>query len=129
MPRLAAAGLDKDLPILYYAKYLLILNQFFREALVNVSLMRYPSAFLPILMSFAALALVLGSVAIFGVVHETDEGAAAHLFQLLMAAQVPFVAYFAIRWLPRVPGQALVILALQAGAALAAFAPVYWFQL
>lgn len=93
---------------------------------MSVSLMKRPSAFLPMAMSLAALALVLGHAAIFGVVHEADEGAAAHIFQLLMAAQVPLVAYFALRFLPQVPGQALRILALQFGAAVAAFAAVYW---
>jgi hypothetical protein len=39
------------------------------------------------------------------------------------------VAYFALKWLPQAPGQALRVLALQAGAALAACAPVYWFKL
>ena len=62
---------------------------------MNVSLIKQPSALLPIAMSVAALALVLGHVAIFGVVHEADEGTAAHLWQLLMAGQVPVVAYFA----------------------------------
>jgi hypothetical protein len=93
---------------------------------MNVSLIKQPSAMLPMAMSLAALALVLGHAAIHGVVHEADEGAAAHIFQLLMAAQVPFVAYFALKWLPRVPGTTLGVLALQAGAALAAFAAVYW---
>ena len=96
---------------------------------MNVSPMKQPSALLPMGMSLAALVLVLGHAAIFGVVHEGDEGTAAHVFQLLMAAQVPVVAYFALKWLPRVRGQALCVLALQAGAALAAFAPVYWFNL
>ena len=90
------------------------------------SLIKQPSAILPVAISLAALALVLGHAAIYGVVHEADEGAAAHIFQLLMAAQVPLVAYFAFKWLPRVPGQTLRVLALQAGAALAAFAAVYW---
>jgi hypothetical protein len=94
--------------------------------MMNVSPMKQPSALLPIAMSLAALALVLGHAAIFGIVNEVDEGAAAHVFQLLMAAQVPIVAYFAVKWLPRVPGQALRVLALQASAALAAFAAVYW---
>jgi len=94
---------------------------------MSVSLMKRPSAFLPMAMSLAALALVLGHAAIFGVVHEADEGAAAHIFQLLMAAQVPLVAYFALRFLPQAPGQALRVLALQVGAAVAAFAAVYWF--
>ncbi len=96
---------------------------------MNVSLMKQPSALLPIIMSLVALALVLGHAAIFGVVHEADEGTPAHIFQLLMAGQVPLVAYFALKWLPRAPEQALRVLALQAGAALAAFAPVYWFKL
>ena len=93
---------------------------------MNVSLMKQPSALLPLAMSCAALALVLGHAALFGVVHEADEGTAAHVFQLLMAGQVPLVAYFAVRWLPRAPGGTLRVLALQAGAALAAFAAVYW---
>jgi hypothetical protein len=96
---------------------------------MKFSLMKQPSAWFPVAMSLAALALVLGYVARFGVVHEADEGAVAHVFQLLMAAQAPLVAYFALKWLPRVPGQALCVLALQAGAALAALAPVYWFKL
>jgi hypothetical protein len=77
-------------------------------------------------MSFAALALVLGHAAMFGIVHEADEGTAAHVFQLLMTAQVPVVAFFAIKWVPRTPRPALQILALQAGAALAAFAAVFF---
>ena len=94
-----------------------------------ISPMKRPSAWLPMAMSLAALVMVLGSIAIFGVVHEADEGAGAHIYQLLMAGQVPIVGYFALKWLPRVPGQALRVLALQAGAALAAMAPVYWFKL
>ena len=96
---------------------------------MNVSLMKQPSALLPIAMSLAALALVLGHVALYGAVHEADEGTAAHLFQLLMAAQIPVAGFFAVKWLPRDPGKTLRVLALQAGAALAAFAPVYWFKL
>ena len=96
---------------------------------MNVSLMKQPSAFLPMAMSLAALALVLGHVAIFGVVHEADEGTAAHLWQLLMAGQLPVIAYFALKWLPRAPEKALRVLALQFGAGLAACAPVYWFKL
>jgi len=76
--------------------------------------------------SLAALAIVLGHAAIFGVVHEADEGTAAHIFQLLMVAQVPIVAFFAVKWLPRAPRQTLQVLALQADAALAAFAAVFF---
>ena len=90
------------------------------------STLKQPSAWIPLAMSVAALALVLVHAARFGVVHEADEGTSAHLFQILMAAQVPIVAFFALKWLPRAPRQALVVLALQAGAALAAFAGVFF---
>lgn len=88
--------------------------------------MKQPSAFLPLAMSLVALAIVLGHAAMFGVVHEADEGTPAHIFQLLMVAQVPVVVFFAIKWLPRAPGQALEVLALQAGAVLAAFVAVFF---
>ena len=80
-------------------------------------------------MSFAALATVLFHIAVYGVARKADEGPAAHIFQLLMAGQAPVVAIFAIRWLPRIPKQALLVLALQAGAALVALAPVFLLDL
>jgi hypothetical protein len=91
--------------------------------------MKQPSALIPLAMSVSALALVLGHIAVFGVAREADEGTAAHLWQILMAGQVPVVAYFALKWLPQAPTQALLVLALQAVAGLAACAPVYWFNL
>jgi hypothetical protein len=94
---------------------------------MKISLIRQPSALIPLAMSFAALALVLVHAAIFGVVHGADEGTAAHVFQILMAAQLPVVAYFAFKWLPKQPRQSLKILALQAGAWIAAIATVYLF--
>jgi hypothetical protein len=96
---------------------------------MNISIMKKPSAFLPLAMSFAALATVLVHVAMFGVAREADEGTAAHIWQILMAAQIPIVAFFAIKWLPRTPRQALLVLALQGGAALAALAPVFFLNL
>jgi len=92
-------------------------------------MIKQPSAFLPVAMSFGALAMVLGHIIMFGVAREADEGAAAHIFQLLMVAEVPIVAFFAIKWLPRFPRQALQVLAVQACAALAALAPVFYFNL
>lgn len=93
------------------------------------AMMKQPSALLPVVMSFAALAVVLGHVAMFGVAREADEGTAAHVWQLLMAGQVPIVALFAVKWLPKTPRQALQVLALQAVAALAALAPVFLLNL
>lgn len=86
---------------------------------MNISMMKRPSAFVPVVMSLAALAIVLGHVAMFGAAREPDEGTAAHLWQLLMDGQGPIVAFFAIKWLPRTPRQALQVLALQCSAALA----------
>jgi hypothetical protein len=91
-------------------------------------LIRQPSAFLPIGMSLAALALVLGHIVMFGTAREADEGTIAHIFQLLIIAEVPIIAFFAIKWFPRFPRLALQVLALQATAGLAAFAPVFYFN-
>lgn len=86
-----------------------------------------PSANLPLAMSVAALAVVLGHVALVGTaaVRQVDEGAAAHIFQLLIVGQVPLVAFFAIKWLPRAPRISLPVVVLQALAIIAALAPVY----
>jgi hypothetical protein len=46
-----------------------------------------------------------------------------------MAAQLPLLLFFAVRWLPRSPKQAAQVMALQAGAAIAALAPVYFLGL
>lgn len=88
-----------------------------------------PSAWLPMAMSLAALSVVLIHIAYFGSAREADEGTAAHIWQLLMAAQVPIVAYFTLKWLPRSPARGFVVLALQLGAALAAAAPVFVLRL
>jgi hypothetical protein len=91
--------------------------------------LRQPSAFLPLIMSVAGLALVLGHVAISGGGREADEGTAARVWWLLMAAQVPMVAFFAIAWLPRAPRQALLVLGSQVVAVLANLATVRFFDL
>jgi hypothetical protein len=93
------------------------------------STIRQPSAFLPVAMSLVALALVSGHVALFGVVHEADEGTVAHIWQILMAVQVPSMAFFAIKYLPQKPKQALLVLALQIVAALIACSPVFFLKL
>ena len=90
-----------------------------------VANLKRPSALIPLAMSIAALALVLGHIAMFGTARQADEGTAAHLWQLLMAGQLPIIGFFAIKWFPRTPGPALLVLALQAIAGLAAAAPVF----
>ena len=96
---------------------------------MNSSLFRNASALIPIFMSGAALALVLLHVATAGPGRAADEGTDAHVFQLLIAGQAPFAAYFALRWMPRLPAQAMFVLGLQAAAALIALAPVVLFDL
>jgi hypothetical protein len=95
------------------------------------TILKQPSAFLPLAMSLAAIGVLCGA-AIYGILHgahgiirQPDEGTAAHLWQLLMAGQLPVLLFFAIKWLPRAPKQTLYVLALQAGAALASMAPVF----
>jgi hypothetical protein len=87
-----------------------------------------PSAVAPVAMSVAALALVLGHVAAFGIVHEADEGTPAHIYQLLMAGQVPVIGYFALRYLPEAPTRAMWVLLGQAAAAAAAFGALFWME-
>jgi hypothetical protein len=96
---------------------------------MNFLALKQPSALVPLAMSFAALALVLIHTAIYGVVHEADEGTPAHIFQLLMVAQLPIVAFFAIKWLPRNPGSAALVLVIQAIATIVAMAPVILLKL
>ena len=91
-----------------------------------IALTRKPSALVPLAMSVTALAIVLGHFALFGVVHEADEGAVAHIWQILMAGQLPVAAYFAIKWMPRATRQTLTILAVLAVVLVANFAAVYF---
>ena len=79
---------------------------------------------MPLVLSGGALAVVGVVITTFGTVRQQDEGAAAHLFQMLIVLQVPIALYFVFSWFPRCPRQSLVVLALQIAAALLACAPV-----
>jgi hypothetical protein len=90
------------------------------------ALLRQPTGHLPLAMSLGALAMIVWFVAVHGVVRQPDEGAQAHLWQLLVAGQVPLIGYFAVRWLPTATRPAIVVLALQAAAVmLLALAPLW----
>ncbi len=93
------------------------------------ALLKKPSALAPILMSAAAMLVLVAAWFTIGLVRQPDEGAYAHLWQLLMGLQVPIVAYFAIHWIPRAPKPALGVLALQLLAIGATAFPVYFFNL
>jgi len=99
------------------------------EGRVNVSALKHPSATLPLAMSVLALATVFAHIALVGTPREPDEGAAAHIFQLLIVAQLPIMVFFAMKWLRRAPRQALLILSLQVAAVLVALTPVFYFGL
>jgi hypothetical protein len=105
-----------------------------RESRTFGELLQSPSAEIPLGLALAALALVLGRLVYGALFHvplapAADEGAVAHLWQLLMAGQLLALAFFAVKWLPRLPRQAAGVLALEMGAALAAMAPVYFLHL
>lgn len=81
-------------------------------------------AWAPIALALVALGMVISHVAVFGMAREADEGAIAHLWQLLMAAQLLLVMVFGAKWLAKRPRAALAVLGLQVLAALGAIAPV-----
>ena len=77
------------------------------------ALLRKPSAWLPMLLSLAALLLIVGHVALVGVARQADEGTEARIFQLLMVVDVVAITAFAVRWLPVAPKPALTVVAVQ----------------
>lgn len=76
-------------------------------------------------MSVAVLSLILVRIVRFGTLYQADEGTEAHLFQILMPSQVPIIVFFAMKWLPKHPRQALEVLIAQGGAAFTVFAVVF----
>ncbi len=88
-------------------------------------LVRKPSAIAPIIMSIAALGVVLVAIAIGAAKPQPDENAGAHIWQLLMAGQLPILGWFALRWLSRDFRAGLPVAALQIAAFIAALVPVW----
>ena len=84
--------------------------------------MKHPSAFVPVVMSLAALAVVVGHAVIFGITPPPGSAPLTRIFQLLMAAQLPVVLFLVVTRLRRNPMPTARILASQAAAALAALA-------
>jgi hypothetical protein len=97
---------------------------------MTLALLKRPSALLPIALSAAALALVAGFILLYGTHHQgEDEGATAHLWQLLILAHGPAILFFLVKWVPREPRQAMIVFALQIVALAAALSPVYFLGL
>lgn len=89
------------------------------------SMLKRPSAFVPLIMSGLALLTLAVALTLQGVQRQPDEGTAAHIWQLLMAGQLPVILFFAVRWIPRSPRQGSIVLGLQLFLALCAMAPVF----
>lgn len=85
-------------------------------------LLKKPAGFLPPAISAVLLILIVLDVQ--GGARSSDEGTAAHLFQILMPLQAGIIGYFALTWLPKQPRTALPIMALHVGAAAAVLATV-----
>jgi hypothetical protein len=91
----------------------------------SLAILKHLSAFLPVVMSLGAIAAILLFIGVHGTAPQADEGAEAHIWQLLMAGQIPIILFFAVKWLPQSPRDAAIVLAVQLGAVIAAMAPVY----
>jgi hypothetical protein len=92
----------------------------------TLTFLRKPSALVPLLVSLAALALVLVHAALYGIVHEADEGAAAHIWQILIVFDGILAFAFAVHWWNRARRQTLLVLALLAATTAANFAAVFF---
>jgi cell division protein FtsW (lipid II flippase) len=82
------------------------------------------SAWVPLLCSTLAFAVVMANI-IARVPPQPDENASAHLWQLLMVVQLPFVAVFVATADWREWRRPAMFIALQAAAVLAAAVPVF----
>ena len=97
---------------------------------MNISIIKKPSAWIPIAMPLTVLIIMLIAIVMSAVpVHQADEGTGAHLFQIWMVLEIVCVTFFLIKWFPRDPKPALVVLALQIGAALLPMGVVFFLKL
>jgi hypothetical protein len=89
-----------------------------------LSSFKAPSAWVPVAMSGVALVVVAGHLVSSGLAPEVDEGAAAHVWQLLIVGQLPVIAWFALRRMSAGRSVVAPVLAVQMAAMLLAAAPV-----
>ena len=94
------------------------------------SIFKKPSAWLPVMLSLAVLATMLIFISMSGPpVRQPDEGTGAHLFQIWLVLEVFMITFFALKWLPKEPKQALVVLVFQILAVIAGCFPVFYYKL
>ncbi len=92
---------------------------------MEVQIGKKPSAWSPVIMSLGALVLVGVQMTAYGTQPERDEGALAHVWQLLVLGQIPIIGFFVFRWLRAYPREGAAVLAAQLLAAALALAPVH----
>ena len=94
-----------------------------------MDLIKKPSAWMPIAISlFLSISIYVG-IFTHSILRQTDEGAGAHIFQLLMCLQTIVIIFFIIKYLIKFPKQTAIIFLIQVLAIILAFSPVYLFRL
>lgn len=87
------------------------------------------SAWIPIILSL--IMLVILGMYLTGVLLPDptgDEGLGAHLFQIWLVLEAVMIPFFAVKWLPKAPKQALLIIVVQVALVIAVCAPVFYFN-
>ena len=82
------------------------------------SIIKKPSAWVPIVLPFIFFAYLVIYISIFGIVRQEDEGTGAHLFQLWLVLEPFMLGFFALKWFKSARKETLIILAIQIIAAL-----------
>lgn len=102
-----------------------------------ISLLKKPSAWVPIAIPLLFVVYIVAVISIVGTIvreangscigtcRRDDEGVGAHLFQLWLILEPFMLGYFALKYVPREPKNALIILALQIVAALLPISVVF----
>lgn len=94
------------------------------------TLFKRPNAYVPLLLSLAMFGIFVCLFFMSGPpTPQPDEGVAAHLFQIWLVVEAAMILFFALKWLPRKPQQAAVVLATQILGVLVVCSPVFYFKL
>lgn len=83
----------------------------------EISALKQPSAFVPIVLSLAAFLLVLGNSIFLGMGHAAEGSTTDNIFRVLIGAQLPVVIFRILRRAHGYPKETLGVLAMHAAAA------------
>ena len=89
------------------------------------SIIKKPSAWVPIVLPFIFFAYLVIYISIFGIVRQEDEGTGAHLFQLWLVLEPFMLGFFALKWFKSARKETLIILAIQIVVALLPISVVF----